>query len=113
MKTTQVRQRGYENSSRNGSYPTGASMNGQLSMSNQATLPGFDNATSSPASVAGHTRSVSPDGRKIVKSGPGAAPASPSAWQEKETARLTKDTYGPLFDASSPSAGLQTSLWNR
>src|SRR5437899_11605252 len=106
MKTTQVRQRGYENSSRNGSYPTGTSMNGQLSMSNQATLPGFDNATSSPASVAGHTRSVSPDGRKIVKCGPGAASASPSTWRDNETYRHAKDTVGTLLDVSSHTGGL-------
>ena len=58
-------------------------------------------------------RSNSPDGPKTGQCGQEAAPANPSAWREKELERLTKDTYGPLFDALSPSEALQRSLANR
>ena len=79
-------------------------------MSDQMTLEDILSAISSQGLAVGPTPCASPVGRKIGKSGRGAVPASPSAWQEKETARLTKGTYGPLFDPLSPSADLQCAL---
>jgi hypothetical protein len=86
-------------------------MHGQSSMWSPETSEGTSSATSSPASVDGRTRSDSPDSKESA--GPGAVPANPSPWQAQERARLTKDTFGPLFDGLSPSAALQSSLESR
>lgn len=83
----------------------------QSSMFGEATSEDTNNATSSPASAAGRTRSSLRDGKGSA--GPEVAPASPSPWQEQEKARLTSGTYGPLFDGLSKSAALQSSLESR
>ena len=85
-------------------------MNGQLSMFGETTLPGTASATSSPASEDGPTPSGSRASRTKPRSGREVAPASPSRWQDAERERLTSDTFGPLFTASSPSGALQSSL---
>lgn len=83
----------------------------QSSMFGETTSEDTSSATSSPASGAGRTRSNSRAGKGSA--GPGVVPASPSAWQEQEKARLTSGTFGPLFDGLSKSAALQSSLENR
>ena len=83
----------------------------QSSMFGEATSEDTNNATSSPASAAGRTRSSLRDGKGSA--GPEVAPASPSQWQEQEKARLTSGTYGPLFDGLSKSVALQSSLESR
>lgn len=77
---------------------------------NQVTLFG---STTSPASVDGNTRSDSLDGPKTEKSGPAPVPVSRSQRRVKGAVWKTKDTYGPLFSGSSPSASLQSSLESR
>lgn len=82
--------------------------------SKEPILPGFDAPISSLESEDGTLPSSSPVGQKPEKSGPAAAPVSLSpslpcfgkGW-------LTRDTFGPSFDGSSPSAGLQQSLESR
>ena len=86
-------------------------MHGQSSMFGPETSVDTSSATSSQGSADGRTRSGSQDSRESA--GPGVVPANPSPWQAQERARLTKDTYGPLFDGLSPSAGLQRCLESR
>lgn len=86
-------------------------MSETFEMFSQETLLDTDNATSSQGSADGPTPSVSRDGK--APSGLAHVPASPSLWREKAVERMTKDTFGPLFDGLSPSAGLQLSLENR
>ena len=71
------------------------------------------NATSSPESAAGPTRSDLQDGPTTDLFGQEAAPASRSARQEKAKAPTIPDTSGRSFTGSSPSAALQQSLANR
>ncbi len=71
------------------------------------------NAISSPASAAGASPCGSPDGPTIEKCGQAQSPASPSATPGADKASGTPATFGPLFNASSPSAALQRSLENR
>ena len=83
-----------------------------------STLPGqmslpFGDAISSPESADGNTRSRSPAGRKIVKSGQAHARASRSARPAKAKAQTTRGTCGLNSDESSPSAALQQSLESR
>lgn len=80
---------------------------------NQMTFGAMSSATSLRASAAGPTPSDSQDGPKTDRAGREVAPASPSAWQEVERARLTNGTYGQSFNGSSPSADLQRSLESR
>ena len=82
-------------------------------MSNQANLFDTTSATSSPELVAGPTPSSSPTGRKKGRSGPGVVRASRSPQQEALMEFSMRDTYGPIFDGLSPSAGLQQSLANK
>ena len=70
-------------------------------------------ATSSPAFSAGRARSGSPDGPMTVPSGPPLVPVSRFRARDSERAMPTNATSGPLFTASSPSAGLQQCLENR
>lgn len=69
--------------------------------------------TSSRESADGPTHCDSPDGRKTDPSGQGHAPVSRSAAQESLAEWATSGTCGPLFEGSSPSAALQSSLANR
>jgi len=55
----------------------------------------------------------SPDGPPTGPCGPEAAPVSRSARRAKDLAKRTPATSGPSFDASSPSAVLQSSLESR
>lgn len=79
-------------------------------MSDQMTLWDLPNATSSVALPDGHTPSSLPDGLKGEKLLVQVAPASPSAAQAALAAFSTRGTCGPLFEGSSPSAVLQSSL---
>ena len=74
-------------------------------------LPDTTDAISSPESPDGSALSTSSDGR--VQSGPDRAHASPSRLRAGKAEPTTNDISGPLFNASSPSAGLQLSLENR
>ena len=71
------------------------------------------NATFSLESEAGVSRSDSPDGRTMKKSGPAPARVSRFRALDSEKAMPTNDTCGPLFTRSSPSAALQSSLASR
>ena len=88
-------------------------MKDQLSMFAKATLPDTSSATSSPASADGHTRSASQAGRTRKPSGQGAVPVSRFRAQDSEKAMPINDISGPLFNASSQSARLQSCLENR
>ena len=73
------------------------------------TLKDSTAAISSPGSPDGISRSASPDG-ETTQSGQGAAHVSRFRARDNEKAMPTNDTSGPLFTASSPSAGLQQCL---
>ena len=77
------------------------------------TLEDTSSATSSPESADGATLSVSPDGTTTDPSGRAPVPVSRFRSRESEKAMPINDTCGPLFTASSPSAGLQRSLESR
>ena len=77
------------------------------------TLPGLASATSSLASVAGPTACDSLESPTTPLSGPAPAPASRFRWQDFSAVPTTRDTSGPPGTASSPSAGLQSSLESR
>lgn len=83
-------------------------MNAQSSMFPLTTSEDSTNVISSAEFSDGPTPSVSQGGKG--QSGPEAVHASPSPWQAQERARLTKGTFGPLFDGLSKSAHLQSSL---
>lgn len=68
------------------------------------------NATSSPESVAGHSRSDWQESLSRPDSGLAAALANLSARQAKELGLLTSGTCGPHSSGSSTSADLQSSL---
>jgi hypothetical protein len=68
------------------------------------------NATSSPASASGPTRSGEPDGRTTDQYGRARAPASLSARQAEAAEQLTSGTSGRTGSISSMSADLQQSL---
>jgi hypothetical protein len=80
---------------------------------NQATLWDTPNVTSSPASEDGASPSGSQDGQTAGQRGPALVLASRSPQQASRKAKRTPVTSGPSFDASSPSARLQSSLENR
>jgi len=82
-------------------------------MSEQMNLMGLSNAISSPALEDGATPFASLDGRMMNQRGPVPVPASLSAVQEKLKDFATRGTCGPLFEGSSPSAILQSSLESR
>jgi len=82
-------------------------------MSPHRTLPVTSDATSSAASADGNTRSRSRGGRRGGKSGAAVARVNRSQAQAALKAFSTRGTYGPLFNASSPSAGLQRFLASR
>ncbi|KKM71136.1 hypothetical protein LCGC14_1433600, partial [marine sediment metagenome] len=70
-------------------------------------------STPSPASASGPTRSGSPGGPTMSRSGPARALASRSASQVLGGELPTPDTSGPSGDASSRSAALQSFLESR
>ena len=89
------------------------SMKGTSRTSAPMNCAASPSAISSPASEAGPSPSVSPDGPKIAPSGLDPAPASLSARQAKEMGLLTSGTYGQPSTTSSRSAALQWSLESR
>lgn len=81
--------------------------------SSRPTWPGTHRPISSPASAGGALPSGLPAGPTIDPSGPEAAPASPSVMRGSASRKKTRVISGPTFDASSPSARLQSSLGSR
>lgn len=88
-------------------------MTDQLQMFDQTTSKDSRKRISSPGPVAGLLRHGKPDGQTSAHSGPDHAPVSRFRSLDNEKAMPTNDTSGPLFTASSPSAGLQSSLESR
>ncbi len=79
----------------------------------EVTLPGIPKSTCSQESEDGRSPSNGQDGLKIDQSGQEAAPVNPSAQQERGKGKKMNATCGPLFEPSSPSAALQSSLESR
>jgi hypothetical protein len=77
------------------------------------TLEALRKFICSPASEAGATRFVSPDGQTIDRAGREAALASPSAPPASSKEPQTSGTYGLKCSASLRSASLQSSLESR
>ena len=77
------------------------------------TSPGTLKSISSLGSGAGSSHYSSPDGRQTDLFGLGAAPVSPSPRLGSGKPKRTSAISGPSFDASSPSAVLQSSLASR
>ena len=77
------------------------------------TLKDTSKRTSSPVSADGPVPSDLQDGPMNGASGPAPVRVSRFRARDSEKAMPTNDTCGPLFTASSPSAGLQLSLENR
>lgn len=88
-------------------------MNDRFQMSDLPTWLGTPSVTSSPASVAGASRSDSPGGLTTDPSGPAVAPVSLSASQAKEQGLLTSGTYGRIGSILYGPNDLQSSLVNR
>lgn len=88
-------------------------MTAAFSTSRPPTFDLFGNVISSPASAAGPMPSPSPIGPPGAKPGPQAVPVSRYRARDNDVVMPTSDTSGPLFTASSPSAGLQRSLENK
>lgn len=82
-------------------------------MSRQMSLWDIPNATSSPVSESGPTRSGKLDGPTTGRSGPEAARASLSPRRAKEAGLTTSGTCGPPGSGTSNSYGLSMSLGNR
>lgn len=78
-----------------------------------AISPATTSATSSPGSASGPSPCDGPGGPTTGLSGPGRAPASPSARQAAEVGLLTTDTCGPRGSGSSRSDALSRSLASR
>ncbi len=76
-------------------------------------LEGFTQCHFSRASAVGRMRFSSLGGPMSGKSGPDHVPVSRFRALDSARAMPTNDTSGPLFTASSKSAGLQLSLENR
>ncbi len=89
------------------------SMNVQLPMFEPTTCADSLNATSSQASAGGRSRSGSPDGLMIDRSGAAPALASHSVRQAKAEGRTTRVTFGRSSAVSFASAALQSSLESR
>jgi hypothetical protein len=88
----------------------GKSITGVLQMSDQKTLKGLLNVTSSPESVDGVERSSSQDGVQTDLFGLEALHASHFPQPGKEKEKTTSDISGPSSLISSASANLQQSL---
>jgi len=85
----------------------------QLSMFGETSSENSSIATFSPGSEDGPTRSGSPAGRTIGKSGPDRVPVNHLARPARGAARTTSDTCGRSGAGSLESAGRQQSLANR
>jgi hypothetical protein len=81
--------------------------------SSHQTCPATLELTFSLGSGDGSTLSASRVGPRTVTSGPALVLANPSLRPAKGRAKRTSDISGPSFDASSPSAVLQSSLESR
>lgn len=79
-------------------------------MSDQMTLPGIGNATSSQESADGHSPPALPDGPTTANCGPARRPASRSPSQGKAKPKLTNGICGPTYFASPVPDG-PLSLW--
>jgi len=88
-------------------------MKDQSKTSDQTTLLGSPNATSSPVSESGPMPCEELGGLTIAQYGQGLALANLSARQAKEMGLLTSGIYGQRGTTSSRSAGLQSSLASR
>jgi hypothetical protein len=88
-------------------------MTDQLKISLLKNSKDTSNATFSQALEDGLTHSDWLDGRKTSPCGREVALASHSVSPEKAKELMTTDTFGPLFDGLSLSAGLQQFLGNR
>ena len=84
-----------------------------FSKSPEPTSKDSANATSSPGSAAGRSRSASPVGQGEFLSGREAVLASPSPSPGNRKAKPTPGISGPKCSGSSASAGLQRSLESR
>lgn len=113
MSTILRRQLGSENSFGRGTLPMETLTSDPSAMCSPPTLTGTPSATSSQASEAGVTPSVSPDGRMMSLSGQVPARVNLSARQAKAQGLLTSATYGLTSIGLSSSADLQQSLENR
>lgn len=82
-------------------------------MYSQPTLWDTPNVISSPESESGAMPCDSPDGAIDREFGPDPVRVSRFRARDSKKAMPINDTCGPLFTASSPSAGLQWSLANR
>lgn len=89
------------------------SIRDRLSRSFPVTLDLFGNATGLQESEDGRSPSNSRIGLPSAKFGPHPFLVSRFRSQEQDKALSTDATSGPLFTASSPSAGLQSSLESR
>ena len=96
-----------------GILPPATLMSAASLMSSPAILPDTSNVISSPGSAAGPMPCASPAGPMIAPPGPAPVRVSRFRAQDSTKGMPTNDTSGPLFSASSPSAGLQSSLENR
>lgn len=84
-----------------------------LSMCAPTTSAATPRSTSLPVSADGATPPDSLVGRMSDPSGPAVAPASPSRRRGNSKVPATPATSGPSWDASSPSAALQSWLGSR
>ena len=82
-------------------------------MSNPKTLKATPSAISSLESPAGHTRLNWQEFREMHQSGPDHVPVSRFRALDSEKDMPIDAISGPLFNTSSPSAGLQSCLANR
>ena len=82
-------------------------------MSNPKTSKATTSAISSPESPDGPSRLSWQEFRQMHRSGPDHVPVSRFRAQDSEKDMPIEDTSGPLFNTSSPSAGLQRSLASR
>ena len=82
-------------------------------MSKPTTSKATPSATSSPASVSGHTHCALPDGPTTGQCGREVAPASRSAQQESSKEPQMTGTSGPSGLTLSASESLRSSLVNR
>ncbi len=90
-----------------------ASSAAPLPTSNQTMWLDLDSGTSSPGSVAGRMRSVSPGLPTMPTSGPGPVRARDSATRARGAEHSTLDIFGRHGSTSSDSAALQRSLESR
>ncbi len=88
-------------------------MNEVLPTYEQTMSEDTTSATSSPASEAGQSRSVSPNGPTTERSGQAAAPVSRSRRRVSKLESRILGTCGPSGSNSSASASLQSYLENR